>query len=565
MKKIPSFVFVILTVILSSLWNESLGQPFYTCNCPAGALSKILQPGEVKNISSFFPGTNLADGYCFLMNENSQLNIDKDFFFDGCYIVQKDNAKILVNEDKQAWFRSGTVLEDCSGFYPGSNGIELETNARLYGPALTVAGNGIMEIAIKANTDSRVDLSSPDAQTQIYNIGGFTAIDCANCKTVRTSNISIFGVNWGIHSKGRPNLYVENTYFQAAFFGISNEYSSSGPAPTLYIANSIFDIGNGIEPGGAGIYLNNQGVPFALSATTGVPIIQNCVVNMTYTGIGIEMVGLMGVTLNSNEAKIMGGNTSAATRLYDIGSSSDLIFTGNKATGNVLTPTSSTTGMVFSNSPNCVIANNIVEDVSYGIRIKGNCSTPNSFSHNQFNGSQQIGLSLETPQGGVTSTIGDQYCTANKWNGTFSNFGAQNLSAVNGNQFFVKGTTPPNMPTNNAFGWFIDNELCPEFGGGDETGSRSNEGATDAATVYPKISVHPNPASSSFEVRLPENEGNEYMVELTDLAGKLVILTKAPHGAENISIETDALSPGIYLVRVSSDKVRHVEKIIITR
>lgn len=556
--------FVLAVFVTLAFWVSVNSQ----CACIPGGTSKILLPGEVKTISSLFPsGSSFASGYCFSLSENSQLIIDKDFLFSGCSFWQKSGSKIIVNPDFTATFDNGCNLEDCSGSFPGSNGIILEENAGINARWLTIQGNGTMSSAITGNIGSKINLYSPQGQTAIFNIGETYAVNCKNCNEVRLDNVSMSGCIAAIWCTGAPNLRIENSSIQSSLWGIYCGYSQ-GASPTLFMDDVFVNIGNGIVGGSySGIhleYLTTGTIPlsFATSPVTGGPAIKNCTVFMNATPVGFYFRSLSGVNFTNNTAQMstFSGNTSADTRLMTFGYCQSMSIVDNKAYGNASAPIGSTQGLTFSSSPGCSIINNTIRDVSYGVTINDNCSTPNGFSGNQFNGSQYIGLRLA--QG---ATLGDQECMANKWNGTFSLLGAQNLSVVAGNTFIVKTPFLPDMPSTNVPFWFQANNLCPQFGGGEEGESRSNEGVAFTPSVDSKVSVCPNPASSRFEVFVPKNQSDEYLVELTDLAGKLVISTITNKGAESMIIYTDGLSPGIYLVRVSNERIRHVEKIVITK
>ncbi len=535
------------------------------CGCTPGYFSKILQPGEVKNLSYFFPSGNAGTGFCFYLAENSRLIVDKNFTFSNCNFWQKDGSQIIINDGITGTFNDGSHLEECSSL-SSSGGIQVGVNAKLIAPDLSIQGNGIMQKAITALTNSQVNL---------YNLGNSYAlgivanvIDCQDCALMRATDIQVqadipfYAINC------RPDIHIDNCQITGIRGGVFAIYSAVGSSPRLYIANSFFYIGNnfGSFTSNGAIRLTYIGggvggsMSFAPSAVTGLPAIDNCKVWLYNIATGINLQSVRGVTVNFNDVNLPGNIASGDIRLFTFGESPDCIITNNKATGSSNLQNYSAFGIGISNSPNCVIANNTTQDVSYGIDVSGNCSTPNGFSGNQFNGSQNIGLRLV--QG---ATLGVQECMANKWNGTFSLLGAQNLSLVFGNQFIVKSPFPPDMPSTNIGSWFSTNPNCPQFGGGEEGESRSSEGIAVVQNVESGINVHPNPASSIFEIDLPKNEDSEYHVELTDLAGKLVLSNKVSTGVKSTSIDVNALSPGIYLIRVSNERIRHVEKIVITK
>ncbi|MFY7734859.1 MAG: T9SS type A sorting domain-containing protein [Bacteroidia bacterium] len=75
--------------------------------------------------------------------------------------------------------------------------------------------------------------------------------------------------------------------------------------------------------------------------------------------------------------------------------------------------------------------------------------------------------------------------------------------------------------------------------------------------------VYPNPTSKELNIQLPENRGNTAQVEITDLTGKVLIAqTFNTLGKNEISLNTEQLVNGIYLIKVLSQNQVFITKIV---
>jgi hypothetical protein len=79
------------------------------------------------------------------------------------------------------------------------------------------------------------------------------------------------------------------------------------------------------------------------------------------------------------------------------------------------------------------------------------------------------------------------------------------------------------------------------------------------------ISIFPNPATDLIALQINSLVKNDYLVELTDLAGKLIKSTRILEGSTIAYFDTQTLYEGIYFVRVSCGDLRRSEKIVIKR
>jgi hypothetical protein len=75
--------------------------------------------------------------------------------------------------------------------------------------------------------------------------------------------------------------------------------------------------------------------------------------------------------------------------------------------------------------------------------------------------------------------------------------------------------------------------------------------------------VYPNPTSKELNIQLPENIGNTIQIELINLTGKVIInQTFNTLGKNEISLNTEQLVNGIYLIKVLSQNQVFITKIV---
>ncbi len=226
-------------------------------------------------------------------------------------------------------------------------------------------------------------------------------------------------------------------------------------------------------------------------------------------------------------------------------------------------------GLSVKNCINWTVTNNTFDNTNYGVLFSsvngGNVNSPEGFSGNQFNGTQNIGLLL----GGPSVSIGDQTCRPNKWNGTFSENGAINEGTdPTTSEFRVFGGTSPNLPPNPspASGWFIPNSLCSPYL--IEPDSENQESAifNEKKVFSEGIAIFPNPVYKDLHIRFPESQSSGNSVSISDMAGKLVLRHESNeeiHSSEVI-LNIVHLPPGLYLVKTAINGQLHVEKIVKT-
>ncbi|WMX16779.1 S8 family serine peptidase [Aureispira sp. CCB-E] len=77
--------------------------------------------------------------------------------------------------------------------------------------------------------------------------------------------------------------------------------------------------------------------------------------------------------------------------------------------------------------------------------------------------------------------------------------------------------------------------------------------------------ILPNPATSETTLRFSEVLPTELMVEVIAVNGKVLLETQIPAGATNKTLDVSHLPPAMYLIRLSTDAVVDVRKLIISK
>ncbi len=86
---------------------------------------------------------------------------------------------------------------------------------------------------------------------------------------------------------------------------------------------------------------------------------------------------------------------------------------------------------------------------------------------------------------------------------------------------------------------------------------QSTTGIPRISTSISDLSIHPNPAQGVATINVMSTKSNEATVDLLDMTGrtvKTIYAGQLPAGERNITFDTQSISSGIYLVRVSDGK-----------
>jgi len=88
----------------------------------------------------------------------------------------------------------------------------------------------------------------------------------------------------------------------------------------------------------------------------------------------------------------------------------------------------------------------------------------------------------------------------------------------------------------------------------------------DENTTSANFVVFPNPASDLVNIRFDEATKSDMLISLFDLSGRLVLQTErtAVQANQTISLNTQAISPGTYLLDIYANNKHQVQKIVLT-
>ena len=75
----------------------------------------------------------------------------------------------------------------------------------------------------------------------------------------------------------------------------------------------------------------------------------------------------------------------------------------------------------------------------------------------------------------------------------------------------------------------------------------------NGTTASDKIIAYPNPTSGQLTISLDESMKDEYVIEVLNDLGEVILLTKQPKNAKTVQIDLSGYSSGLFLIRISSE------------
>ncbi|MEY3200419.1 MAG: hypothetical protein RJA13_2377 [Bacteroidota bacterium] len=89
---------------------------------------------------------------------------------------------------------------------------------------------------------------------------------------------------------------------------------------------------------------------------------------------------------------------------------------------------------------------------------------------------------------------------------------------------------------------------------------------SEVATNY-GVSVYPNPTSSNATISLDLNKEAAVAIAVTELSGKVVYVTDLGmvNGTQDVTVHTDALSSGVYMVNITVDGAVSTQKLVVRK
>jgi hypothetical protein len=79
------------------------------------------------------------------------------------------------------------------------------------------------------------------------------------------------------------------------------------------------------------------------------------------------------------------------------------------------------------------------------------------------------------------------------------------------------------------------------------------------------LQVYPNPANEKIDIWIPETLFGSITLTLNDLSGRTLFKQNIPNAGTKYSIDLTGMTPGMYLLNVSSEKNTFLKKVIISR
>jgi hypothetical protein len=81
------------------------------------------------------------------------------------------------------------------------------------------------------------------------------------------------------------------------------------------------------------------------------------------------------------------------------------------------------------------------------------------------------------------------------------------------------------------------------------------------------VSVYPNPTASNATISLDLNKEAAVAITVTELSGKVVYATDLGmvNGAQNVTVHTDALTSGVYMVNITVDGAVSTQKLVVRK
>ncbi len=253
-----------------------------------------------------------------------------------------------------------------------------------------------------------------------------------DCSDVKITSSSISAKLYGIHGYHNPNadVVIEN-----------NDIHMSGtPVGYACIRLDEFNLGHPLSVVNNSLYLNYSRYGILTYSMHNAIVSDNYIqMNNVYNTAGISNYFSQGCTFQCN--------TIQALQFYP----------------------SAQSGIVFSLSPENWATCNWMNKQNNGIRVNGACQ-PLELEGNIFN-DHTYGLYLS-----YNALIGEQTNNGNKWDGSYSSYGAYltgiNSASALSNQITYYDPSNSNPPTSNNdilnFGWFVGNEdndfECSSYG-----------------------------------------------------------------------------------------------------
>jgi len=162
----------------------------------------------------------------------------------------------------------------------------------------------------------------------------------------------------------------------------------------------------------------------------------------------------------------------------------------------------------------------------------------------------QILLKLEDQDPGTTSPveIGVDYDSASGWTNLVWDFSEAETEAYDRIALFF------NFGSTDTADWYFDDVI-----------GEPAQGTNISASALQPVEVYPNPASDQVEIRLNGNfTGYQKLdLQLLDMQGRVIHEETKSVADDKVQLPLPEVSPGTYLLRISSSKMHYVKALII--
>lgn len=537
-----AFAMLIFGMIALGAPNKMTGQTCRTCFNPStstylpfgGNLSTSGIPG---NMGGIF----ITSGpHCVHVGPGATLTVDEVWVLNDVCFSLEQGARIVVAPSMLMEMTGGNIYEPWGGQH---NGIEVGSNSALecdgvniYNALTAITGNGshhiFFENGLVASSQRALFLTGGiELQFNGNNVSGVVkGVECLNTQTIQVMNNQFNNVmDFGVVADFSGNVSITG-----------NDIITNGQFnPTIGISVTRSSIAN-ISGNTGDINGANWGI--FTSQIDGLTISGNTIDFTDFvggasstpaTGISVQSCGSINVSYNTLTSQHKGGNEESTLFTY---------------------------GLDLSNASG-IVAGNIMNTMDVGAQIRGTCGLTDNFDENEFHGSMSFGLLVRQ-----SSIMGSQNCGGNLWMGVFSGNGAKcegGQACATNNGFLVGGgigEMPPN-PEPSTF-WF-NSGFC--FTGGGGTGERSsNLPKMLGEGEILEVAIFPNPARNFLNILMPNTE-IEMVVEIRDLAGKLVYSEVISANTELVEIDISSIGNGLYLLNIISEDFNHTDKVVVSR
>jgi len=250
--------------------------------------------------------------------------------------------------------------------------------------------------------------------------------------------------------------------------------------------------------------------------------------------------------------------------------------TGQYFTFNFMTKDSECQPIVFATDTPIVIPDDAESSLQSIINIDDDTAIPLNdinvtvdVTHSSI---QDLNISLTSPSG-TTITLFDNQCNGYESLNVIFDDGGSDVSCNDMSNPNLTGTV---KPLDNLFSFvnenFDGNWTLTVEDSNPNNGGTINEFAIEICystmlstenQLLEDFSIFPNPAHNFVNISVPDSIIDLKRVEIYDITGKLVMLENTFENTNDIHLSLDSLNPGTYLLKLQSESLSSVKKLIL--